>query len=490
MERESRRINKEIMRGWTIIGVILFAAYVLELVKGSRTPGYFAIFSVLDLLPLIGAWVVYGKNKADIKIKYLCAVFYSILYVFVLLTGATPLVFSYLFPMLYLLMLCNDTKIIGGTGILLVVANIGSIVVQIVVDKKPVAENLAEWEIQIAAAVLCAGFAYLASRLSASLHGERMRAIEEEGERLEKIVSQVEVVSDVVKKDLELMKEELEELEEASQKTTNAMGEIVSGTTQSTEMVEKQLQMTADIQQIIERANRISEEIAGHVTETGQRVEDGIGNMKKLSDSAAGVEKNSKQVTEHMKLLRDTTEEVQSIITIIDGIAEQTNLLALNASIEAARAGEAGRGFAVVAGEINGLAGQTQEATQNITQMVSTLKEKAEEALHAVATMTELNQVQNEIIYVTDSMFGQIRKGMEQAKENTDAETKCMADLMTANAQIVESVHTISAVCQEVMANTNETQEITHTNRSAVEKVAEYSKELGERVEELRSYVG
>ncbi len=489
MEKENRRINTEILKGWTIICGVLLIAYTLELVKKSRTPGYFALFVTLDLVPLIIAWLIYKKNKADARLRYLCAIFYTVLYVFVLLTGATPMVFTYIFPMLYLLMLCNDVKLIVGTGITMIVANLVCIIVQITVQKKSLAENLAEWEIQIAASILCTIFAFLSARLSAALYKERMRVVEENGEHLEKIMAQVVTVSDVVKENLNAMNGELDALENASEKTASAMNEIVSGTIQSTEMVEKQLKMTADIQEIIERANRISDEISGHVTETEQKVEDGITNMKKLFQSATGVEQNSRQVTEHMRLLRDTTEEVQSIVTIIDGIAEQTNLLALNASIEAARAGEAGRGFAVVAGEINGLATQTQSATQNITKMVSTLKQNAEEALSAVGSMTELNKEQNEIIYATDGMFGQIRQGMKQAKANTDTEIQCMSELMSANAQIVESVHTVSAVSEEVMSNTAETQEIAHANRDAAERVAKYAKELGERVEELRSYV-
>ena len=62
------------------------------------------------------------------------------------------------------------------------------------------------------------------------------------------------------------------------------------------------------------------------------------------------------------------TEEILSIVELIQSFSEQTNLLALNASIEAARAGEYGKGFSVVAENIQSAVQKIKESGAHATE--------------------------------------------------------------------------------------------------------------------------
>ncbi|MFC6741064.1 methyl-accepting chemotaxis protein [Methylobacterium tardum] len=103
---------------------------------------------------------------------------------------------------------------------------------------------------------------------------------------------------------------------------------------------------------------------------------------------ASGTAIEAERTTMRVQSLSGAAERIGDVVRIIARIAAQTNLLALNAAIEAARAGEAGRGFAVVAAEVKVLAGQTKQATDDITRHVPVIQSFTAEAVAAMTDIT------------------------------------------------------------------------------------------------------
>ena len=86
------------------------------------------------------------------------------------------------------------------------------------------------------------------------------------------------------------------------------------------------------------------------------------------------IKEGTNKTFDSTKFLKNKSNEIDQIISVISNVSEQTNLLSLNASIEAARAGEAGKGFAVVANEIRNLSDNTNNSLQNIGQIINDFK--------------------------------------------------------------------------------------------------------------------
>ena len=209
---------------------------------------------------------------------------------------------------------------------------------------------------------------------------------------------------------------------------------------------------------------QLSNMLATTTIQTNKNTEDA--NM--ANELASETRQTALEGNNEMKLLLGAMEEINQgsvniskIIEVIDGIAFQTNLLALNAAVEAARAGVHGKGFAVVAEEVRNLAGRSQNAAKDITDLIQGSVRKAAEGSDITNRTAEtLQKIVEKVTQITN-LVGDISRGSDEQRINIE--------------NINEGIDQISKVTQ--------------SNTQASQKEASSSEELSSQAEVFKNMV-
>ncbi|MGC1548404.1 MAG: methyl-accepting chemotaxis protein [Rhodanobacter sp.] len=235
---------------------------------------------------------------------------------------------------------------------------------------------------------------------------------------------------------------------------TSAINQIAS----SMDNVSKDSAESADV---AERSVKIASHGAEVVRET-------ISGMDSIRDQ---IQETSKRI----KRLGESSQEIGSIVELINDIAEQTNILALNAAIQAASAGEAGRGFAVVADEVQRLAERSASATKRIETLVQ-------------AIQSDTNEAVNSMEQTTAEVVAGARKAEDAGSALGDIE-RVSHDLSALIQNISTAARQQSAAATDISQSMNAIQEITSQTSQGASQTADSIGYLAQLASDLRRSV-
>ena len=164
MDPHYQKINRRMLAGWLVIVAVLVVSYAGEVIKGERTVDYLLSFVPVVVLPWLVVFIIDRKKPGWKNLCNFIVVGYFMMYFFVMLTGSTSMVFSFILPLLSLLVLYHHPALILYTGAASLLVNLFFIIQNYRLGLLDVS-NSKDAEIQLALIILCFSGSYIASKL-------------------------------------------------------------------------------------------------------------------------------------------------------------------------------------------------------------------------------------------------------------------------------------------------------------------------------------
>ncbi|MBI5235782.1 MAG: hypothetical protein HY886_05990 [Deltaproteobacteria bacterium] len=269
---------------------------------------------------------------------------------------------------------------------------------------------------------------------------------------------------------------------DSSSQLASAAEELAASSTQIASGADKQSGQTVQVASAMEEMNATVVEVAKNsqqVSDAAKSAQDialkGGTVVNQAVSAMQEVSVSTNMTADTIRKLGKGSEEIGSIVSVINDIADQTNLLALNAAIEAARAGEQGRGFAVVADEVRKLAERTTKATKEISEMIKAIQS---ETTKAVTAMGEgASKVENGVRLANEA--GDSLKSIVKSVEY-------VSGMIT---HIATSAEEQSSTTDEITQNMDSIAEVAKGNVAAIAEVSRATTDMARLASELKELV-
>jgi methyl-accepting chemotaxis protein len=226
---------------------------------------------------------------------------------------------------------------------------------------------------------------------------------------------------------------------------------------------------SGQIAHTIKGADELSRQSKLEVDQGSSVIVDVIKRMSKVASDMSGL-------TTTLQDLNKSSDEINTIISLITDIANMTNLLALNAAIESARAGEAGRGFAVVADEVRTLSVRTSKAATQVSQLIKELQQQSNASCDQIELLNlEIN--------------ASVEHGA-QSLQILDKITASSEKISNETAQVAHSMGEESNAIEEINQNIQNMALAINESTADISRLKEVSQQLGAQANELQNSVG
>lgn len=485
------KANIKARRIWLVFALLLSANYGTDVSQGGYPSTNYIIFLILCWVPFFaGDLLLRIRGKADDRYRYALVIGYGIFYTFLICTTDSPIAFTYILPVVSLLVLYKDQKFMVGCAI----ANIASVIVSVFYHLVVLGQNTAtdqkNYQLQVACLLLCYIGYIMSIRHLIESDGALTDSIKADLKRVVTTVEQVKTASNTIMDGITVVRELATENKHGSDIVVDGMNKLTDNNDQLQSRTASSQEMTGDINSQVQNVASMINDMVSLTAESGKHAKTSSVDLESLVQTAGTMADLSNEVEHILDAFKAEFETVKQETGTIDSISSQTNLLALNASIEAARAGEAGKGFSVVAEQIRKLSTETKDSSGQISEALSRLDEISGKMTSSIEETLKLIQATLEKVTQTGENVNKITQDSSLLGEHIQTIDSAMKEVESSNRQLVENMEQVSSIVETMTTCISDSDETSKRMLSKYEESASNINNIENVIQELMCELG
>ncbi len=481
--------DKQVGTIYLLMSLFLTAAYTLEVIEGSQPPGFLIAFVTADWGAFIASLIAkkFNNKKRNLH-HWVLGIGYSLFYILILSSLKNPLIFVYIVPIMIIMALYQNFKLL----LLIMAANVIGVIAFIIntINRGAVDDSMVDsFKIVFASSVMMNLAVYLLIRYLVKLNNYNVAAVTENLDRVKETVSKVKEVSTTVVDGVNAVKEYADDNRAGATSVVNDMSTITEQTNILNERTSSSLEMTKAISTQVTQVSNLVEET---VTLAQQSVEHASTSNEQLQDAMLSAREMKELANKVETILTNFKEEFDKVKTetgTINTISSQTNLLALNASIESARAGEAGRGFSVVADEIRNLSDGTKQSSASIMGALDVLGITSDNMTVSIERIIELIATTAQKIEAVYESVSAISSDSVVLGTNVNTINQAIEEVEASNIQLVDNMNRVNdimgSIVVKIVEAADNSEEIRSKNEETSAHVISIEHTVNTLIEEL-----